>query len=154
MKLFDRHTRSLNRGYKYTELRLSVFPSAAIQFSRYSRFKIVRNKSQMQIIVRRTSDESAEEEMKGRGRAGKGKDGHDERRNQWSFSAGTPDRWWARGRCGIIFPWLARGRSLLSPSTFFCFLSSSRPPHRRSPLSLIVPGSMPRSGIVKGGCAI
>lgn len=31
--------------------------------------------------------------------------------NQWSFSQYTPVMWWARGRCGIIFPWLARGRT-------------------------------------------
>lgn len=39
--------------------------------------------------------------------------------NQWSFSQRTPVIWWARGHCGIIFPWLARGRASvpLNPSS-------------------------------------
>lgn len=59
--------------------------------------------------------------------------------NRWSFSQRTPVMWWARGRCGIIFPWLARGRASVPPNP---------PLHKQEPRHLLLLGSQCPRGLV------
>lgn len=47
--------------------------------------------------------------------------------------------WWARGRCGIIFPWLARGRASVPPNPSL---------HKQEPRHLLLLGSQCPRGLV------
>lgn len=59
--------------------------------------------------------------------------------NQWSFSQRTPVTWRARGRCGIIFPWLARDRASVPPRI---------PLHKQELRHLLLLGSQCPGGLV------